>query len=313
MPPTPRLFRRLTLLVLLASSLGLITGYFREGEDGPLHGLQRSLGDRAAPVEGAVQRVAEPFRDAGSWASGLADARSERDRLRRDNARLREELADGAINQQEVDELRRLLTYTKSTAYRKLSRDESLSALGARVLSRPPQLYAGKVRIDVGRSDGVALDDPVLAGVQTELLGSGASLIGRVTGVTDDTADVTLLSDTTMAVAAMVVRRGRVPARGILQLNEGNRAVQRLEFVLKRHVIAAGDLVVTSGYSVEGSSLESIFPRGLPIGRVTQVSQTDTENYKSIQVTPWVDLESFTSVLVLRKGVAAQAAGSRAG
>ena len=48
------------------------------------------------PPPSVVQRVAQPFRDAGGWAGDVQNARHERDRLRQENARLRKQLADVA-------------------------------------------------------------------------------------------------------------------------------------------------------------------------------------------------------------------------
>lgn len=309
MPHSSRLLRRLTLAVLLAASLGSVTVYFREGESGPLHGFQGRLVDVAAPAESVVQRVAQPFRDAGTWARGLGDAAEERDRLRAENARLRQELTDREINRREADELLRELNYTQSKAFATLRRTEGLRPLGARVLTRSPQLLTAKVVIGVGRADGVRIDDPVLSGIDTVDLKAGASLVGKVTAVTDDTATVTLLSDPTMAVAAMIVRDGSTTL-GVLQPNAGDRTLQSLGQVRTTRVVEKADPVVTSGYEVDGFG--SIFPKGLPIGTVTGVAQRDTSVFKEIQVTPWVDLETFSTVLVLTSADAGAGAGSAA-
>ncbi len=304
-----RLLRRLTLAVLLAASIASVTVYFREPEAGPLHGLQGRVVELAAPAEGVVQRVAQPFRDAGGWARGLGDATAERDRLREENARLRQELTDREIDRREADELLRELNYTESKAFATLRRRAGLRPLGARVLTRSPQLLTAKVVVGVGRSDGVRVDDPVLSGVRTVDLEAGASLVGKVTAVTDDTATVTLLSDPTMAVGAMIVRRGRTTL-GVLQPNAGDRTLQSLGYVERERVVAKSDPVVTSGYEVDGFG--SVFPKGLPIGTVTGFSQRDTSVFKEVQVTPWVDLETFSTVLVLTSEAAAAGAGSAA-
>ena len=61
--------------------------------------------------------------------------------------------------------------------------------------------------------------------------------------------------------------------------------------------VARGDLVATAGSSVP--RLPSLFPRGVPIGIVTSVSQTDTEPFKQIQVVSNVNLANLRSVTVL--------------
>ncbi len=85
--------RRLVLGLLLAASLALLTVYFREQNGGQLHGVQSSMSDAASPVEGAVQRVAQPFRDAWSWSRDLVKAKGERDKLAKENAAYRLQIA----------------------------------------------------------------------------------------------------------------------------------------------------------------------------------------------------------------------------
>jgi rod shape-determining protein MreC len=68
-------------------------------------------------------------------------------------------------------------------------------------------------------------------------------------------------------------------------------------------VVNKADPVVTSGYEVDGFG--SVFPKGLPIGTVTNVALRDTSVFQEVQVTPWVDLETFSTVVVLTSDAAA--------
>ena len=61
--------------------------------------------------------------------------------------------------------------------------------------------------------------------------------------------------------------------------------------------VGSGDMIMTAG-SAPGP-LQSVFPRNIPIGYVSSVSQTDTDIFQNIQVQPFVDLSSLESVLVL--------------
>ena len=295
MPGNPRAYRLICLAVLIALSLSLVTVYFREGRDGSLHRTQRWLGATFAPAESVIQRVAQPFRDAGSWFGDVQDARSERDRLRRENERLRQELADRRLDQQTAAELAAELNYVRSPVF---PGKDGYTPHVARVLVRTPSLYAQKVMLDQGAAQGIAVGDPVVSGVASAGY-NGAALVGRVTGVTTDTSEVTLISDASMAVAASVA--GHQGADGVLQPNAGDVTTQVLDFVRKTYTVNGGDFVVTSGFVDTKLDLSSFFPSGIPIGVVTFVSQTDTENYKTIQVTPWVDLQSFRTALVLKR------------
>jgi rod shape-determining protein MreC len=70
-----------------------------------------------------------------------------------------------------------------------------------------------------------------------------------------------------------------------------------LDRVSKQDVVKVGDTVVTAGWRSE--KLSSLYPKGIPIGRVTSVGQTDTDPYKQVQVTPFADLTSLDAVVVL--------------
>jgi len=78
-------------LVLLA--LVLVTLSFREEQDGPVSGAQSAAASALRPFQVAADRIAEPFRDVYAWADGLVAARSDADRLQRENELLREKLA----------------------------------------------------------------------------------------------------------------------------------------------------------------------------------------------------------------------------
>jgi len=86
--------RRILLGLLIAASFGLLTAWYREVDDGPLHRAQGSVADAAVPLSAAVQRVARPFRDLWEWGRGLANARDEVQRLQKVNQQQAVEVAD---------------------------------------------------------------------------------------------------------------------------------------------------------------------------------------------------------------------------
>ena len=65
--------------------------------------------------------------------------------------------------------------------------------------------------------------------------------------------------------------------------------------------------MVTSGFTA--SRVESLFPRGIPIGTVREVDLDEVELYQRVHVRPFADLRhiDYVQVLTRRPGATAQA------
>lgn len=265
-------------LVLL--SLALITASFRDTEGGPVHTAQDVAASALYPFEVAVERVARPFRDAYSWFESLFHARSEAERLREENERLRQQVIQNAFAVQENERLTALLDYTTGPSF-----PDDYVGLTAAVITRPSGAYAQSVVVAVGSNHGVTLNAPVV----TEL-----GLVGRVTRVFSRSARVTLLTDEQSAVSSVDVQ---TEAAGVVRHGRGVGSTLVLDRVSKRDDVVVGDTIVTSGW--RSGRLESLYPRGIRIGRVTSVGQSSTDLYKQVQIEPFADFSSLGSVVVL--------------
>ena len=120
--------------------------------------------------------------------------------------------------------------------------------------------------------------------------------------MTGGTADVSLITDGTSAVSAQVMPNG---ANGIVKPEVGKPDDLLLDFVEKKRRVTEGTTVVTSGF--RSSGVESLFPRGIPIGRVTKVDLDEVELYQRVHMKPFADLRRVDFVQVLTsRGQAAQ-------
>ena len=155
----------------------------------------------------------------------------------------------------------------------------------ARVIARSPTVWYSTVKIDKGSGDGVREDHPVIA---------AGGLVGKVTRVTGGTAEVTLITDGSSAVSAQVMPDG---ANGIVKPEVGEPDDLLLDFVQKGRRVTKGATVVTSGFT--SSRVESRFPRGVPIGRVSRVDLDEVELYQRVHIRPFADLRRVDYVQVL--------------
>jgi rod shape-determining protein MreC len=269
--------RRAVLLLLVAASLTLLSLYFQEGSGGPLHRFERGVSTVLGPFSEATDRALKPARDLVNWFQETFEARGDREDLEEEVADLRDQLAEQQNTARQSEELQQLTGGGLVP--------DGQETVTARVVGRSPSVWYSTVTIDKGTSAGVRVDDPVVA---------ADGLAGKVTSATNGTAQVTLITDSTSSVTARVLPVG---ATGVVEPNVGEPEDLQLNFVQNGEEINEGEMVVTAGFAT--GDLGSIFPPGIPIGRVTESSLEEQQAYQRIHLEAFADLRDMEFVRVL--------------
>jgi rod shape-determining protein MreC len=273
--------RRVVAGVLVAISLLLITGYFRESESGPLHDVQGVVARILHPFQVGAERIARPFQDAYGWTAGFVHAKSENERLKEQLAELQQRWVQNMTAAQENVELRKMLEYRAGRTF-----PGGYEQVGAQVISFKGNEFQDDLVISAGRDDGIRLYDPVVD--------SSGYLVGNISRTTPVSARVTLLTDSSFAVSGRDVQTGTV---GLVSHGQSAGRSLIFDLVPKDKVVRRRDLIATAGRG--SGELQSLYPRGIYIGTVTSVNQTDVDIYQRVQVAPLADFSSLNSVLVL--------------
>ena len=272
--------RRAVVAVLVVISLALISVYFRESDEGALHDVQNAGATVLQPFEVAAERVAQPFQDLYGYFADLVHAKSEAERLRVANDRLRQQVIQNRFAARENESLQAELRYRAAPTF-----PRDYRGVTAAVIAQPPSPYEQQIVIRAGVDDGVRRGYAVV---------TSEGLVGKVSLAFRNAARVTLLTDEESAVSAVDANTG---ARGIVSHAQGATDVLFLDRVEKEHNVRRGDLVYTSGW--RAGRLDSLYPKGIGIGLVASVGQYDTDDYQRIQVTAFVDFSSLEVVTVL--------------
>jgi rod shape-determining protein MreC len=270
------------LALLVGLSIALLTAYFGESASGGLHAVQRGFLEGLAPLQEGASRALKPARDLVGWAGDVFDAKSDNKKLRRQVRTLQARLAASETASRDARELRALVGFNHSAAF-----PSGYSPVAARVIARSPTVWYATVTIDKGSDQGVRVNQPVM---------SGSGLVGKVSDVAPDASRVTLLTDHTSGVSAQVVPDG---ANGIVKATVGNPSDLILDFVQKGRPVPKGATVITSGW--RSSHLESLFPRGIPIGSVTRSDSNERELYQRVHLRPFANLRDLDTVEVLTR------------
>ncbi|HVF53895.1 MAG TPA: rod shape-determining protein MreC [Actinomycetota bacterium] len=263
---------RLLLLVFLALSILVITLDFRQGGDGALGRAKDISTAIVAPIQRGFTAVFRPVGDFFSSIGELGDLRSTNNELEAELGQLRSEIEQAEALIGENQRLRDLMDLRESYA--------SMETVQAEMIGRAPGNYQWAIFIDKGRADGILPDMAVV---------NPDGLVGKVIGAGEHTATIRLLIDPRAAAAARV-EGGRDTGEV-----DGNGASENLslELIGPNAEVSEGDRVITAGYD------EGIFPAGIPIGVVTEVSEDPRALEREIEVDPFVDFTALDFVLVL--------------
>jgi rod shape-determining protein MreC len=270
--------RRAVFAVLVLASVGLLTAAF--GDSGPLSPIQRAAQGILSPIESGATTALKPVRDAFNWVGDTFDAQGDNDDLRAEVDDLREQLATAETSLRDAGQLDALAELHEKSGF-----PQGTEPVTARVIAQSPTAWFSTIQINVGTDDGVEVDQPVVA---------GGGLAGKVTEANGGTATVTLITDADSAVSAEIVPDG---AGGVLKPQVGNPEDLLLDFLERDDEIDEGATVVTSGST--STRFESLFPRGVPIGEVSEVDADERELYQRVHVKPYSDLRAMDVVQVL--------------
>jgi len=272
--------RRAVLTLLIIGSFLLLTITYGSSSNG----LQRTVSTIFSPLETVADRALKPARDLVDWFDKTFEARGENTELRSELAKARAQAVAGQGALQENAQLRKLLELDRGPTLAA----SAYEAVTGRVIARSPTVWHSSVTIDLGSGDGVGVDDPVV---------SEASLVGRIASVEPGSSQVMLLTNHASAVSGKVLPGG---VQGEIRPDVGNPKDLILDFIDSTRDVHQGQTVVTAGWRAQG--LASLFPRGLPVGEVTQASIVEQEASQQVHLRPYADLANLDLVQVLTGG-----------
>ncbi len=256
----------LLVLIILVSFL-IITSQVRRLRNASLP--ERIVSTTLYPFAEGALAVKNVFRHAWKNYAGLAGARDE-------NARLRKENREFYLENLRLKEA--LLRAADTAALGPALGGFGCPRVTAHVIGRDASSWFKTAWIDKGSPSGITRNMPAA---------TMAGIVGRVTTVSGWTSRVTLITDPASAVSC-ITRRSREP--GIL-VGEGGDLC-RFMYVGKSADVKKGDLLITSG-------LDRVFPEGMPVGRVVSVSKAGQGYFQDIEVRPAADIKRFAAAAIL--------------
>lgn len=269
----PAPLTRVTFFAVLSVLLMVLDARFRYAEP-----LRQVLALAAYPIQ---QVAAAPVVAFGR----ISDFFASRGALQRENEALRAEHLRAAPDLLALSALRNENAVLREILSAKAKLPQQ--SIFAEIVYAGRDPFSRKVMIDKGSQQGVQLARPVI---------DARGVLGQITRVHPLLAEVTLVVDKDHPVPVQVTRNG---LRGVVY-GSGDGATLELRHMAANADVEPGDVLVTSG-------IDGVYPRGLPVARVSEVERDAAQAFANIVCEPAAEVGRNRQVLVLSSGEAVPA------
>ena len=178
-----------------------------------------------------------------------------------------------SYNEKILEENRRLQEILK------IKEEKNLNLKVAKVNFRNPSNLYTRFYINLGKKDGVKKNMIVL---------SGETLIGKVGKVYENYSIVDMITSENFNVSALTESQ----MLGIIKGSDEEDGTLYFEANTFQNNIEIGEKIYTSGIS-------EIYPKGLYIGKVSEIDEDNGELFRSIKVKNDIDILNMMEVLIL--------------
>jgi rod shape-determining protein MreC len=182
-----------------------------------------------------------------------------------------------AVSREEAAEVRRLRDLLS------FEPRESWQAVGGRVVAYRlgPHAALQTMVVDKGALSGLKVNTPAV---------THEGVVGRVLRISPSFATVLLMTDLNSRLAVM----GQLHRTPCIISGRGTGEPMQVLYVPLNSPIERGELLITSG-------LDDIFPKGLPVARVTAVERSEISLFLDVWAESLFDLTVLEEVLLLKR------------
>ena len=270
----------LALLIAATLIIAVTIGIFAALADGEQASLAENVvAGVSTPGQSAVSETGNWFSNLFRYFGSVKALRAENETLKQANVELDKRLRDAQGLELENTQLREMLNLQKT--------EPQLDLLAAAIIAKDPSNWYGTFTINRGTDHGLKEGQAILTPEK--------ALVGKISRVGSDWAEVVTVLDSECAVGALIERSKDV---GVL---EGDSSLRfqgrcRLGYLSRDADIQNGDYIETSG-------MGGVYPKGLLIGKILEIKEDNTNMSKYAIVEPVVNFSKLNQVFVLLNAV----------
>ena len=225
------------------------------------------------PIQNGITYLKNKIAGNDSFFTRVNELKAENEELLQKNSELEQSLRELEIIKAENATLKEYVDLK--------DKYQEYETVPAYVINKDIGNYTNTVIINAGKNDGIDVDMTVI---------SEKGLVGQIVSVTDTTAKVQTLVDSGTAVSATIKTTGdNMLLRGTL--NDNTTLIA--SYIPTSATLLAGDTIETSG-------LGGIYPKGILIGTIKEVVNTQNITDRYAKVETAVDFNKLNTVLVIK-------------
>ena len=224
------------------------------------------------PVQNGLTYLKNRISGNSTFFTDINNLKSENEELKKKNSELEQSLRELENIKTQNETFKEYLNLTEKYGEYK--------TIPGYVINKDISNYSKTIVINIGKNDGVAENMTVIA---------DQGLVGHVISVTDTTAKVQTIIDTASSVSCiMSTTNESIVCKGTLDEQSSLKAMY-----------IPTDSNIIQGDSIETSGLGGIYPKGIHVGTVKRVTNTQNITDRSALIETAVDFDKLNTVLVI--------------
>ena len=225
------------------------------------------------PIQNGLTYLKNRVSGNSTFFTDISNLKSENQDLKEKNSQLEQSLRELENIKTENETLKEYLGLTEKYGEYK--------TVPGYVINKEISNYSKTIIINIGKNDGIEVNMTVIA---------DEGLVGHVVSVTDNTAKVQTIVDTSSSISCLMsTNKDSIICKGTLSSNSELKAM---------YIPTDANLV--QGDSVDTSGLGGIYPKGIHVGSIKKIVSTKniTDRYALVETA--VDFDKLNTVLVVK-------------
>lgn len=235
--------------------------------------IENAFSKIVMPIQSGFTYIKNKLQGNNEYFANLDNLKQENSELKQRNSELEESLRQLEMIESENKTLKEYLNLSEQY--------KQYTTVPAYIINKDTSNYSKVFVINVGSKSGIEKDMTVIA---------AEGLVGHVISVTDNTAKVqTLIDSSNIASATLENSSDNVICRGMLE----NRKLKA--------TYVSTTTTLTQGEKLYSSGMGGIYPKGIYIGTIKEIVETKNITDRYFIVETAVDFDNLETVLVIKE------------